>query len=114
MTLDAGGRGAAADGVIDATDGTPATRRVEFRLLSRAVAAAAVTTAGFELGFAGAEPDPGREEATPRCRAAVPEVSGVARMPARPADPDEPLVVLDCGPPELLTAVSPGGFSGRR
>ena len=25
-----------------------------------------------------------------------------------------PVVVLVCGPPELLIAVSPGGFSGRR
>ena len=108
-----------------------ATGRVKSGLLSRAVrlAAAALTTAGFGPVFAGVEPDPGREVAPPRCRASVPGVSGVARVPARPfeevevdgvraavvaADPDEPVVVLVCGPPKLITAVSPGGFSGRR
>ena len=153
MTMDAGGGGAiagvaaveetgdavgaatgvaAADCVVDAKDDTPAaTRRVKSRLLSRTVGSAAgpLTPAGFGLVFAGVEPDPGREVAPPRCRASVPRVSSVARVPDRPveevevdgvraavvnADPDEPVVVLVCGPPERLIAVSPGGFSGRR
>ena len=56
-------------------------------------------------------------------------MSDAARVPDRPvesvevdearaavvsADPDVPVIVLVCGPPELLIAVSPGGFSGRR
>ena len=123
---------ALADGVVDANDDTPATtRRVKSRLLSRAVgsAAAALSTAGFGPVFTGVAPDPGWEVAPPRSRASVLGVSDVARVPARlfeevevdgvraavvAADPDEPVVVLVCGPPELLTAVSPGGFSGRR
>ena len=119
MTMDAG-RGGAIAGAA-AVEGTgadvrAATGRVKSRLLSRTVgsAAAALTTAGFGPVLAGVEPDPGREVAPPRFRASVPGVSGVARMPDRPADPDEPVVVLVCGPPELLTPVSPGGFSGRR
>jgi hypothetical protein len=112
---------AAADCVVDANDDAPAsTTRLKSRLLSRTVgsAAAALTTAGLALVVTGVEPDPGR--ASPRWRGSVPDVSGVARVPARPveevevdgvrtavvnANPDESAVVLVCGPPELLIAV---------
>ena len=85
---------------------TAATRRVKSRLLSRTVgsAAAASTTAGFGLVFADVEPDPGREVAPPRCRASVPGFPVSRACPTRPADPDEPVVVLvvdrrNCSPP---------------
>ena len=83
------------------------------RLLPCAVgsAAAMLTTAGFGLAFADAEPDPGPEEAPPRRRAAVPGVSGVA--PARPVEKVDVDGVV-CGPPELLAAVSAGGLCARR
>jgi hypothetical protein len=40
------------------------------------------------------------------------EVDGL-RAAVVDADPDEPVVVLSCGPPELLVAVSLGDFGGR-
>ena len=134
MTLDAGWRGAiagataaedvgaaaraatgvaATDFLVDANDDTPAVWRVKTRLLPRVVGsvAAVLTTAGFGLVFSDAEPDPGREEAPPRCRAAVPGVSGGA--PARPVEEVDVDGVV-CGPPELLAAVSADGLCARR
>jgi hypothetical protein len=105
--------------------------------------------------------DPSREVAAPFCRASAPGAPSVAVVLAGPVegvevggvraavvavDPDEPVVVLVCGPPaatspgasarvhlagaapaavaaavddvrappELLSAISPGGLSGRR
>jgi hypothetical protein len=117
---------AAANCVVDANDDTPASAtRLKSRLLSRTVgsAATALTTAGFALVVADVSPNPGREVAPPLCRASVLDVSDVARVPARPveevevdgvraavvnADSDESAVVLFCGPPALLIAVSRG------
>jgi hypothetical protein len=123
-TMDAsvGGSIAGAAAVIAGAAVGSATGRVKSRLLSRTVgsAAAALTTAGLGLVFAGVELDPGRDVAPPRWRGTVPGVSGVARVPARPVEEVEVdevragVVVLACGPPGLLIAVSPGGFSGRR
>jgi hypothetical protein len=93
LTRDAGGDPAAAEGVIDANDDTPT--------------GAALTTAGFAPVFA--EPDPGSEVAPRRCRASVPGVCRVARVPAPVVEEVEVDEVR-----ELLAAVSPGGFSGRR
>jgi hypothetical protein len=149
MTLDAGGSGAtaggaaveatgaavcaatwvaAADGVVDANDDTPAaTRRVKSRLLWRTVGSAgALTASGFGLVLIDVLPDDEREVTRPLRRATLPSASSVAGMAVSPvnevefdgvravvaADADEPVVVLVCGPPDLFTA--PGGFSGRR
>jgi hypothetical protein len=123
---------AAADSMVDAKDGTrAATTRAASRPLSRAVEseAGALTAAGVGLVFADVKPGPGREVAPPLCRRWVPAVSGVAGVLAGPveevevdgaraavvaADADEPVVVLVCGPPELLTATPPGTFCGPR
>jgi hypothetical protein len=119
---------AAAECMVDAKDGSrAATKRGPSRRLSRAVEskAGALTVAGVGLVFADVKPSPGREVAPPRCRRWVPGVSGVAGVLAGPvdevevnevraavvaADADEPVIVLVCGPPELL----PGAFCGPR
>jgi hypothetical protein len=114
--------------MVDAKDGTrAATKRGPSRRLSRAVEskAGALTVAGVRLVFADVKPGSGREVAPPLCRRWVPGVSGVAGVLAGPvdevevdgvraavvaADADEPVLVLVCGPPELL----PGAFCGPR
>ena len=126
MTVDAGGggaiAGAAADEATGAAAGDAVLRRPDRCRRTVGSAAAALTTAGFGLVFAAVGPDAeagGSPTTFPRVPVPrVPAVESVevdeVRAAVVSADPDEPVVVLVCGPPELLIAVSPGGFSGRR